>query len=62
MIPLDNKVKLVSRDLLEFNHPEIYTEMEKKMLSSNELPSPQFNKNISFLKSVTEEEEKEEYF
>lgn len=61
-MPLDNKVKLVSRDLLEFNHPEVYREMEKKMMNCNEMPSPQFNKEISFIKSMIEEEEKEEYF
>ena len=64
MVPADRRVKLVSRDLLEFNHPEVYKEMEKKMNDVNEMPSPQFNRNFSFAKSltVTSEEEKDEYF
>ena len=32
------------------------------MMNCNEMPSPQFNKEISFIKSMIEEEEKEEYF
>lgn len=62
MVPMDKRVRLISQDLQKFNPPEVYCMMQQKMLECNEMPSPQFNKNKSFMKSMTEEEEKEEYF
>ena len=48
MLPLEKRVNLVSRDLLQFNPPEVFDEMQK-LMASNNLPSPQFvDKELNF--------------
>lgn len=56
MLPPNKRVILVSRDLMEFNPPEVFEEMEK-MLECNDLPSPKFDKAIVLTGGDEEDED-----